>query len=319
MNRRLLHFVLIGSALFAVQRALPNDTGVSGEGRTVVVSSARVEELRRRWLESGAGWPGPAQMRAMIEEEVEEEILFREAMALGLHETDDVVRRRLLQNMKFLSAGQAWGTAGVHEDRLYRDALSLGMAHTDLVVRRRLIQRMRLHLAAPVLAAEPSEAEMRAHLAEHREQFAAPRRAHLSHLFFSRRGRGEAAVPDATHMRSALESGTLTAERASSMCDPHPWPLRLRAKSRRQLATAFGAAFADAVFDLEPGRWHGPVASAHGVHLVFVHRVEESPVLPLPRVRAQVRAAVRAQRVEAALSAAMRRWRAHYRVRVEGT
>jgi hypothetical protein len=318
MTRRLLHFVLIGLALFAVRRVLPDAFGGPRENR-IVVSEARVAELRRRWLDSEGSVPDPAQMQPLIEDEIDEEILFREAVALGWHETDDVVRRRLVQNMKFLSADGANAAAGAQEDRLHRDALSLGMARTDPVVRRRLIQRMRLRLAAPVLAAEPAEAEMRAYLEEHRQRFAGPRRLHLSHLFFSRQRRGGAAVSDAREMRLALESRTLKAEQAPSLCDAHPLPVRLQGKSARQLAAIFGPEFARAVFEQESGRWQGPVASAHGWHLVFVHHAEEPRGTELRHVRAQVRAAVRAQHREAAVSAAMSRLRRNYRVTVGGT
>jgi parvulin-like peptidyl-prolyl isomerase len=38
------------------------------------------------------------------------------------------------------------------------------------------------------------------------------------------------------------------------------------------VAERFGVGFAASVFEVEPGRWSGPVASAYGYHLVLVSR-----------------------------------------------
>ena len=43
-------------------------------------------------------------MRALIEQRVSEEILFREAVALGLDKDDEIIKRRLAQKMDFLAA-----------------------------------------------------------------------------------------------------------------------------------------------------------------------------------------------------------------------
>jgi hypothetical protein len=41
--------------------------------------------------------------------------------------------------------------------------------------------------------------------------------------------------------------------------------------SRSEIARLFGDAFATQLQRLEPGRWTGPIESAYGLHLVFVH------------------------------------------------
>ena len=49
-----------------------------------------------------------------------------------------------------------------------------------------------------------------------------------------------------------------------------------------------GTGFVEAVVQLEPGSWHGPVLSGYGVHLVYVYSYEKSP----PAVFGDVQAAV---------------------------
>ncbi len=53
---------------------------------------------------------------------------------------------------------------------------------------------------------------------------------------------------------------------------------------RRQL----GSGFTETVMNLEPGRWHGPILSGYGVHLVYVDELIEAP----PAAFADVRSAV---------------------------
>ena len=55
------------------------------------------------------------------------------------------------------------------------------------------------------------------------------------------------------------------------------------------VAEQFGDAFANAVFALKPGAWHGPIASSFGLHLV---RVTEAKPVRQPEfieVKSQVR------------------------------
>ena len=52
----------------------------------------------RRWQ----GPPTPAELEGLIEAHIREEVLYREARALGLEQDDTIVRRRMAQKMEFL-------------------------------------------------------------------------------------------------------------------------------------------------------------------------------------------------------------------------
>ncbi len=45
----------------------------------------------------------------MIEDHIKEEVLYREALALGLNQDDTIIRRRLRQKMEFLVEDVAAG------------------------------------------------------------------------------------------------------------------------------------------------------------------------------------------------------------------
>jgi parvulin-like peptidyl-prolyl isomerase len=54
------------------------------------------------------------------------------------------------------------------------------------------------------------------------------------------------------------------------------------------VASAFGPRFADAVFALRPGVWHGPVESGYGLHLVRVSSKDAGWRRDFAEVRTQV-------------------------------
>ena len=56
------------------------------------------------WLAQGRGPPTAEEMNALVEQRVREEILSREAVALGLDKNDEIIKRRLAQKMDFLTA-----------------------------------------------------------------------------------------------------------------------------------------------------------------------------------------------------------------------
>jgi len=229
-------------------------------------------------------------------------LLLHEAVARGYHESDTVVRRRLAMNLAF-----AEGARGRSEDALVREALMLHMHESDLVVQRRLVQKMRLALADEARGEEPSDAELSAYLASHRARWTEPARVRATQLYFATRERAESVAarlpPDPA---DALELG-----------EPLPFAARLPALSHAELARELGSAFADAAFALAPGAWSAPLESSYGWHRVFVEERSAARETPLAIVRGEVRAALRAERGEAAVRRALARLRARYGLALE--
>jgi hypothetical protein len=103
LKEPLFHFVIVGAILFAAQ-AWWNRGGEAVTEAVDVVAITEgdvrwlVETWRRQWLRE----PEPAEVKGMIADLVEEEILAREAIEMGLEQDDTVVRRRLAQKLSFL-------------------------------------------------------------------------------------------------------------------------------------------------------------------------------------------------------------------------
>lgn len=102
----LLAFVLLGAAVFAVDYWAGDR---AAERPVVDVTPDQVEQLRARWTAQWGRPPNAAELRELVDEAVEEEVLYREAQRLGLGRDDAIVRRRLAQKLTFLieDAGDA--------------------------------------------------------------------------------------------------------------------------------------------------------------------------------------------------------------------
>lgn len=98
----LLHFLVLGAGLFFVYSAI--DKSDDAAIQRIVVDQDRAlrlaEQFRRTWMRP----PTHQELENMAQEFVKEEILYREALALGLDQDDLVIRRRLRQKMEFISS-----------------------------------------------------------------------------------------------------------------------------------------------------------------------------------------------------------------------
>ena len=99
----LLQFTVAGTALFAayafVERPAPETVG---KAHVVRIGSGEADWLRQGWTRQWGRPPTDAELRGLLRDRLREELLAREAVALGLQDGDTVVRRRLAQKMEFI-------------------------------------------------------------------------------------------------------------------------------------------------------------------------------------------------------------------------
>jgi hypothetical protein len=103
LREPLLHFLLIGAALFVVYRVLNPDADATAPSTRIELTQDDLLQMSVAWLAQGRSPPTAEQMRHLVELKVREEILYREAIALGLDKGDSIVKRRLAQKMEFLA------------------------------------------------------------------------------------------------------------------------------------------------------------------------------------------------------------------------
>lgn len=94
----LVHFLALGAVLFA-GIAFANHL----KRPVVRVDAQDIEQLATYWEMQSQRPPTRAELSALIQERVDEELLSREAIRLGLDKDDMIVRRRLAQKMAFAS------------------------------------------------------------------------------------------------------------------------------------------------------------------------------------------------------------------------
>jgi hypothetical protein len=103
LREPLLHFLLIGLALFAMYRAM-SPTAVQQETRNrIELTNDDLRQLELGWIAQWRRPPTPEDLRRLVDGKVREEILYREALALGLDQDDTIVKRRMAQKMEFLA------------------------------------------------------------------------------------------------------------------------------------------------------------------------------------------------------------------------
>ena len=95
----LVVFFLIGAGVFAFDRWRGPGNEAS---RTIEITESQVDGIRARWAAQFGRPPNDDELRALIDEAVKEEVLYREAQRLALDRDDAIVRRRLAQKMTFL-------------------------------------------------------------------------------------------------------------------------------------------------------------------------------------------------------------------------
>ena len=308
-----VRFIALGLVLYLAKAAVFSPESPQLASEVIVIDAARVEQLQRDWLARTGSPPGERGLDALIRSEFDDRLLIAEARRRGLHRSDPVVQRRLLRNMHFLG-----DDAGRSAADLLDEAYRLGMDRSDLVVRRRLVQLLQLEAYGRARLPEPGEAELEAYFALHSDRFMQPARARLYHVYFSRDARGAATAADARAALVRITAEGAAAGSAEAEGDPFMFPRDLASRSERELARTFGPGFAAAVFDLPIGEWGGPVASAYGEHLVFMHERSPAELSPLAVVRTEVLESLLEERGKRALRETLRGLREKYTLRVEG-
>ncbi len=95
--------MLIGAALFVAQRTLHPPADAASPLNTIVLTQDDLRQMSVSWLAQGRPPLTPDEWRSLIEAKVREEVLYREALALGLEKDDTIVKRRMVQKMEFLA------------------------------------------------------------------------------------------------------------------------------------------------------------------------------------------------------------------------
>ena len=122
----LVQFLLIGACIYGADAlyGAPDEDVVD---RTIVVDAGRVEAFIGDWERRWNRPPTRRELNAVISAFVREDILYRQAVAMGLDEDDPVTRRRMAQKLEFLTNDIALfkGPAEGELERYFQDTREL--------------------------------------------------------------------------------------------------------------------------------------------------------------------------------------------------
>jgi PPIC-type PPIASE domain len=101
----MLHFLVLGAALFGLFGMTEKKD--AGAPTKVVVSASRVANLADGFARTWRRPPSEQELQVLIEDDIRDEIFYREGRAAGLDRDDVVIRRRVRQKVEFLAEDAA--------------------------------------------------------------------------------------------------------------------------------------------------------------------------------------------------------------------
>ena len=246
LREPLLQFLLIGVVLFGGYRLLnPTPDRREPAGR-IELTADDLRQIRIAWLAQGRSELTPEQMQSLVDAKVREEILYREALALGLDKGDTIVKRRMAQKMEFL----------------FEDVAALR---------------------------EPTPDDLKVWFEKNSERFRLPARATFRHLYFSPDRRGPRTRADAAQGLEKVAGKPADSPEAMALADRFMFQDYYADRSFDDVAKTFGPPFAQALFQITPGSWAGPIESGYGWHLVWVDALTPARVPPFDEVEPDVK------------------------------
>jgi hypothetical protein len=103
LREPLVHFLALGAILFGVYAYAERSHGGVEQSKQIRLT---IDDLSQMVLVFRSQWkrdPTPEELRSLLEDKVHEEVLYREALALGIDKGDTIVKRRMAQKMQFLA------------------------------------------------------------------------------------------------------------------------------------------------------------------------------------------------------------------------
>ena len=101
LKEPLFHFLLIGMGIFLLYGLIANVP--VDEKNSINVSVSHIDRMVSLWEKRWQRPPTQEEFNGLVKQYINEEVLYREALAMGLDKNDPVVRRRMAQKVKFIS------------------------------------------------------------------------------------------------------------------------------------------------------------------------------------------------------------------------
>ena len=101
LKEPLIHF--LGGALLVFGFFWATGTNRDPADYAISISESDIERLKAGWVQNFRRPPTQQELDGLIDQQITEEIYYREALRLGLDRNDAVIRRRMFTKMRFLN------------------------------------------------------------------------------------------------------------------------------------------------------------------------------------------------------------------------
>lgn len=145
----LLHFILIGAVLFGVDSLI---VGQADDPNLIQLDAAANAEIKRVFESSRGREPNAEELQALQQVWLDNEVLYREGLALGLDKGDKAIRERVI--FKALSMVDANTKRPPYDEEVLREWFEKNRARYDIPER--------FNFQEAVLSGESSESVVRA-------------------------------------------------------------------------------------------------------------------------------------------------------------
>jgi hypothetical protein len=290
LREPLVHFLAIGAALFLYWHFFGDRQAASSQ--SILITPAHVERLAQVWTKTHLRPPTAEELAGLVDQEIDEEILYRQAVALGLDRDDLIIRRRLATKMEFLT-----------------DDLVEAANPTDDELQAFLLSH------AEKFSSEPLTTFSQVFLdrSKRGEQTGAEAQRLLSVLKSNALGAGLLTPPGA--------AGSGDPRRApvdwTTLGDPLPVAGDYKRATPADVARVFGREFPKKLALLPVGQWSGPVESGFGIHLVLIRERVPGKTPPLSEVRDAVLSEWRTAKRQELTAQFRQQRRASFKVNIE--
>jgi peptidyl-prolyl cis-trans isomerase C len=286
LREPMLHFLVAGLVLFIVGEIHRKQA----DPYRIVLTPQREAQLANRYALQFGGPPEAGVRAALVEQDLEDEILYRQGLALGLDKNDELVRRRIVQKMQFLLEDLNAPAEPTDED------LSAYYAsHVDRYTAPARVTFSHIYFSSEGGAENARARAVRALdalMGDESGSEALNRRAAQIPSAERRAARSrdlsrpsiEILSRDEILSRPAIEGFR------ADIGDPFPDLSHFSAHDPAQVRRLFGETeISAAAFSAPLRRWVGPYRSSYGWHLIYVDRRSESARKAFAVVRDKVR------------------------------
>ena len=104
LREPLCQFLFLGGMIFVLHAWLQNDAGQSQELYQIEVTEQQRDALHAAFIAENGRPATEAELHIRLQQWLDEQMLYRQALALGLDKRDAIVRRQMVQKMRFLLA-----------------------------------------------------------------------------------------------------------------------------------------------------------------------------------------------------------------------